>query len=261
MSQNITISVRSILVSALAVAALLVAYLIGAAGDGGAGTSAVAANADEPATPSMVMTGTGEATAVPDQMAFSVTVAQTRTDLDTAMAATNASMKKVYATLTNQGVAKSDVQTTGLSMHPVYEYPEHSAPVIVGYRVQQKAEVLVKELSSGGKTVSAVVSAGGNGVRVGHLQLQVGDPEAVLAQARQAAVRSATRKAEEYAEATGQSLGTVISLKEVVPQTVENPYAYRAAEDSLSAGSIPAMKVRPGEDQLSVTVQLVWEFA
>ena len=45
---------------------------------------------------------------------------------------------------------KADVQTTGLSMYPEYDYPAYSPPVLTGYRVTQKAQVHVRELAEGG---------------------------------------------------------------------------------------------------------------
>ena len=67
----------------------------------------------------------------------------------------------------------------------------------------------------GGTAVAAAVEAGGNGVRVRDIRLEIGDPDAVLEQARDAAVEEATAKAEQYAEATGQALGDVVSIREV----------------------------------------------
>ena len=49
------------------------------------------------------------------------------------------------------------------------------------------------------RAVAAAVEAGGNGVRVRDIRLEVGDPDAVLEKARDAAVEAATAKAEQYA--------------------------------------------------------------
>ena len=102
------------------------------------------------------------------------------------------------------------MQTTGLSMYPEYDYPAYGPPVLTGYRVTQRAQVHVRELAQGGAAVSAAVETGGNGVRVSDIRLEVGDPDAVLEQARDAAVEAATAKAEQYAAATGQALGDVV---------------------------------------------------
>ena len=81
----------------------------------------------------------------------------------------------------------------------------------------------------------------------------------MLAEARDAAVAEATAKAEQYAEATGQSLGDVLTLREVHAtaacrrrRTASSPALRRAAD----AASVP---IRAGKDELPVTVRLVWE--
>ena len=78
-------------------------------------------------------------------------------------------MARVLAALKEHGVDKGDVQTTGLSMDPVYDYPDYGPPVLRGYRVSERASVLVDELRQGGAAVTAAVAAGGNDVRVDDL--------------------------------------------------------------------------------------------
>ena len=161
------------------------------------------------------MVGTGEASAVPDQISFTLSVTARRLDLDDALAASSATTRRVLAELGKHGVEKSDVQTTGLSMNPEYEYHAYEPPTLVGYRVTQRATVKVDELAKGGPAIAAAVEVGGNGVRVSGIRLGIGDPDAVMQRARDAAVESATAKAQQYAAATGQSLGDVVSIREV----------------------------------------------
>lgn len=261
MNTNVTVSVRGLLVAALVAMALVVAYLLG--GSDGATPAAQAADDDDAALSQqreLTMSGTGEAGAVPDQLSFGVGVNVTRVDLDDALEAANVTMGRVLGALGEYGVEKSDVQTTGLSMTPVYQYHDYSPPTITGYRVSERASVLVKELKQGGQAVSAAVAAGGNNVRVSNIRLLVGDDEAVMEKARDAAVAEATAKAKQYAEASGQTLGDVVTLREVnarpVP-SVELPAGYLARDSATNA--LKAMPIRAGRDEGSVTVQIVWE--
>ncbi|GAA4381090.1 SIMPL domain-containing protein [Nocardioides caricicola] len=258
---KMTVSVRSILVTVVVVLALLVAFLLG--GAGGGGTPAQAVDDEQPAVErarTLTMTGAGDATAVPDQLSFDVGVTVVRDDLETALDAASAAMDDVLAALADQGVAKGDVQTTGLSMNPVYQYHQYDPPTITGYRVGQRATVLVRELEQGGAAVSAAVAAGGNDVRVGDIRLLVGDTDAVMKRAREAAVAEATAKAEEYAAASGQELGEVMTLREVRVKPVPTP---QYAELGYLARDSAAMKVpiRAGRKSASVTVRVVWELS
>ena len=206
------------------------------------------------------MVGTGEASAVPDQISFSLSATARRLDLDDALAASSSTTRRVLAELEKHGVEKSDVQTTGLSMYPEYEYHNYSPPTLVGYRVTQRASVKVDELAKGGPAIAAAVEVGGNGVRVSGIRLGVGDPDALLKRARDAAVESATAKAEQYAAATGQSLGDVVSIREVgQPAHRPQPVLLRSAAYD-SAAMAKALPIRAGKDDLQVRIQVVWSF-
>ena len=259
MNRSVTLSAKGVLVALVAALALLVAYLLG----NGGGTAAAAAQQPAAATGharTLVMTGTGRTVGVPDELSFSLSVGLVRPDLATALADANATMNRVLASLASSGVQRSDVQTTGLSMNAVYDYHSSGPPTLRGYRVSQRAQVLVRDLAKGGAAVTAAVHAGGNDVRVGQLGLRIADPESLLAKSRAAAVKEATAKAQEYADATGQSLGAVLSLREVhASSPVVRRQAFPAASfDALKGAALP---IRAGKDKLAVTVRIEWSFA
>jgi uncharacterized protein YggE len=259
MDRSVTVSMKGVLVALVVALALAVAYLLGSGG----GTAQAAPTQGQTATTdarprTLVTTGTGSTVGVPDQLAFSVSVGLVRPTLNEAMAAANDRMGQVLTTLDGQGVRRSDVQTTGLQMNAVYDYHAYGPPTLRGYHVSQRAQVLVRDLSDGGRAVSAVVRSGGNDVRVSGLGLHISDPDSLLAKSREAAVKEATAKAQEYADATGQSLGPVMSLREVHASAVApRPLAFhRAALDAVKA-----LPIRAGKDKLAVTVRIVWAFS
>lgn len=259
--KTVTVSVRGILLAAVVALGLLSAYLVGNAGRGGAPAQAAAPVAAADARPrTLTMVGTGEATTVPDQLAFDLEVGLMRPDLDTALSDASRVMDRVLASLEGLGVAKGDVQTTGLSMYPVYDYHQYSPPTIRGYRVSQRASVLVEELKQGGRAVSTAVDTGGNAVRVSNIRLRVGDPDAAMGKARSEAVAEARTKAEQYAAAAGQQLGSVVTLREVsAPRRsdVVNGYELQNMRGSLDAAA--ALPIRTGKDTMTVTVRVVWQ--
>ena len=258
MNRSVTLSTKGVLVALVAALALLVAYLLGNGGGSAqaAPQAGVAVGTDRPRT--LVTTATGRTVGVPDEVSFSLSVGLVRSDLGTALADANATMDRVLASLDRLGVRPDDVQTTGLDMHAVYDYHSYGPPTLRGYRVGQRAEVLVRDLATGGKAVTAAVRAGGNDVRVGDIGLRIADTEGLLARSRDAAVRQATAEAQQYAAATGQSLGPVLSLREVhaTPAAPQTLHFERAAMDSVS-GALP---IRAGRDKLAVTVRIEWSF-
>ena len=267
-SEKLSVTLKSLALTAVALLGVLVvavAYLLGASGASGAsggdnGDGVVATVEQARPVTGIRMTGRGEVSAVPDELSFGLTVTARRLALDEALADSSATMKRVLAELEQYGVERADVQTTGLSMSPEYEYHSYGPPTLTGYRVTQQARVTVSDLGQGGKAITAAVEVGGNGVRVHSIRLEVGDPEAALAQARDAAIADATDKAGQYAEATGQSLGAVLSVKEVsAPAPAPQPVYLRdmrAAQLSADA----AVPIRAGRSELTVRVEVVWSF-
>jgi uncharacterized protein len=258
MNRSITLGAKGVLVALVAALALVVAYLLGnGGGTAQAAAQTPAASTSRPGT--LVMTGTGRTVGVPDELSFSLSVGLVRPDLATALADSNSTMNRVLAALASSGVRRSDVQTTGLSMNAVYDYHSSGPPTLRGYHVSQRAQVLVRDLAKGGSAVTAAVHAGGNDVRVGQLGLRIADPESLLAKSRAAAVKEVTAKAQEYADATGQTLGPVVSVREVhASAPAVRMQSYPSASMDALRGALP---IRAGKDKLAVTVRIVWSFA
>ncbi|QBR91366.1 SIMPL domain-containing protein [Nocardioides euryhalodurans] len=264
MERTVTVSVRGLLVAGVALLALVTAYLLGGAGGAPPAPAQASTAAPQPAVEgdarTLRMVGSGEATVVPDQLTFALSVTDQEVALDQALADSSDTMKRVLAALEPHGVRAADVQTTALQMYPEYDYPSYGPPVLTGYRVTQRARVTVRDLAAGGRAVSAAVETGGNGVRASDIRLGVSDPQAGLARARDAAVAAATAKAEQYAAATGQSLGDVLGLRELGGDRPvrSRDVAYRAQAAELDA--LATLPVRAGKEDLTVRVEVLWAF-
>jgi uncharacterized protein len=265
-----TVDVRTLVLVMVGAAALLAAYFIGSTHDGGPSSSAAAtttAAGDDSANASsdeetMVMTGTGKVTPVPDEMTFHIGIKGNASDVSAALAAANGKAKSVLHRLRGEGVNPLDVKTTGLSIHPVYDYSGGRA-VITGYEASESMTVEVKELASAGRVLGAAADAGGNAIRISGIKLGVADQDALLKQAREDAVAEATTKAKEYAAATGQELGQVISLREVNPagSIPVGKMAFDSASSLSGPRSSGYVPIRTGRSSLEVTVAVVWSFA
>ena len=254
MKNTVTISVRSLVLAIGGCLALLAAYAIGNGSAPASAGNTAAAN-DSADTPKIVMTASGQATAVPDQVSFRLAIDARSSDISSGLAQTSRTTRRVLAALNDAGVARRDTQTTGLDIRAVYDYSGDGPGVIVGYSVSEDLAVLIRSLPDAGKVIDAAVRAGGNAVRLHDLQLKVGNEEALMKTARDDAVSEATTKAEQYAEATGQTLGRVLSIKEISGTQHAVPVARRGAFDSA------AVPIRAGQADLKVTVSIVWAFS
>ena len=250
MDRQVTLSVRGLVVAGLVALGLVVAYLAGNAG----GSPAQAAQSD--ATRTITVTGVGHVSVVPDQLAFDLSVSVLRDDLDQALGDANAAIQSVVDTLEGAGVAEKDIQTTDVSVYPQYGRHQKGQPqTLQGYRVSHSITVTVEDLSKGSDVVTAALGAGGTGVRLDDLRLQVGDPDGALEPARSDAVKQAQAKAEEYAKDAGRQLGGIVRISETADQPVESDMrmAYSAAD---AAAPIP---IQAGQQDLTANVVVVYE--
>ena len=263
MNGTVTVSVKGLLLTGLVLLALVTSYLLG----GGGGVTPAEAQAGDQTAPAATaeqgtlrMVGSGEATVVPDQLTFALSVTDKQTDLDQALAKASATMNRVLGALRKHGVRTADVQTTGLQMYPEYDYPNYGPPVLTGYRVTQKARVTVRDLTQGGRAVSTAVDTGGNGVRASDIRLGVSDPAAALDRARDAAVEDATARAERYAAATGMELGDVLALREVTGNRSSQRRDWHFNAQRAVLDELATMPIRAGKEDLGIKVEIVWAF-
>lgn len=239
-----------------AAVALLGAYLIGV-GNPTVVTATAQTPQQDPAPATIAMTGTGETVGIPDQVSFRLTVVRKAGDVATALDDANATMRRVLGALGRSGVARKDVQTTGLAVRPDYDYSQNGPPVLTGYVVTESASVTVRELRASGAVLTAATRAGGDAVRVSGLGLRIGDREALMDRARDAAVAEARAKAEQYAAATGQTLGRVLSLREVRARGA-SPVA-QEVYGRLALDAAATVPIRAGSEDLRVTVAVTWQ--
>ena len=251
---TVTVSLRSVVITLGVAIAVLLAFWIGSTQVESAAATAAEApvSVDEP---TIVMTGTGEATGTPDQLKFSLAVRTTANDVSTAMESATAATRRVLAAIGDQGVAADDVQTTGMSVNSVSDYSGEGAPVITGYVVTESMSVVVRELPDAGATITAAVVAGGNAVRLHNVRLQMGDEDALFERARTAAIEEAQAKAEQYAAAAGSELGEVASIREVT-STSGGRSSYRL--ETAAVADYASVPIRAGTSDLNVTVVVVW---
>ncbi|MGY6532996.1 SIMPL domain-containing protein [Glycocaulis sp.] len=215
------------------------------------------ANAQEAASNEgrLSLSATGEVRLTPD-MASVTAGAVTRADTASEALAANArQMSRVFRALEQAGIARRDIQTSNLSVSPVYapyDSSRGSDQRIIGYEATNTVRVTVRDLDRLGRTIDALVNAGGNrlqGVNFAH-----SDPAEARDEARRRAVAELNRLRGLYAEAAGISTGRMLSLSE---SAGHQPYpgAFLRAE-AVSADV--STEVAPGEITISVQVDAVW---
>ena len=147
------------------------------------------------------VTGEGTASAVPDLAWLKLGVDTQAAQAEAALRANANAMSKVIAALKTDGVADKDVQTSNLSITPLYPDDPKKPRVVVGYRVGNTLTVRIRDLKQSGTIVDQVVALGSNDIA--GIRFDVDDPTAAENEARAAAMRDAIAKAKLYAASAG----------------------------------------------------------
>src|SRR5579859_7840201 len=253
---------RAVAAGVAAAGLLIGAFTLGAgqgsaapatSGDATAGAALTAATAPASGGARITVTGTGNVSGVPNQLALSMGVQTSAGSVAAALRQANSAVRAVTSALSRTGVSASDIQTSGLSIYPNYS---GGSGVPHGYQVSEQLTVTLRRLSTAGSQISAAARAGGNATVVDGVSLNLSDTSTLLATARARAVADAKAKATAYARALGRPLGQVISMSETPPAPAFQPLPYSATP---AAGRVPSpVPVHPGTQQLSVTVTVVF---
>ncbi|MDO9485723.1 MAG: SIMPL domain-containing protein [Actinomycetota bacterium] len=200
------------------------------------------------------VSATGSTEVAPDAAKASLTVSTTSANsASLAQSATAEATVKVIDALKDAGVESADIATQSINVSPVYQYSSTGVQTLDGYRASQSLTVTLRDLTTAGATLDAIVTAGGNAVSIDSVSTYVSDPAAASKKARAQAVEVARAQAEQYAELLGFSLGSVASVSE----TSSNAPAPIAMADSV-AGEKVSTPVEPGTTRVSVTLDVAW---
>lgn len=224
--------------------------------------SAVAGHPDEGSgkTPRLVVQGQGEVRTAPDEATVRLGVTAQAESADAAQRQVNRVAHGILEAVRALGVEERGVQTSQLSLYPVYserqrrlpQGDEASDPEIVGYRASNVVSVRLTDLAKIGPVIDGAVAAGANEVQGVDFGLR--NDLAARNRALTQAVTEARVKAEVMATALGLGLGPVIEVSEggavVQPRMVSGNLAMRA--ESMSA------PVSPGELEVRASVTVVF---
>jgi uncharacterized protein YggE len=214
----------------------------------------------------LTVSADGRSDRIPDLALFNAGVTTQGRTAAEALSANSAAMSRVIAALKRAGIADRDIQTSNLSINPVYSEPrrlpdgsvERQPPEIVGYQVSNNVSVRQRQLGDFGKVIDTLVSAGANQVNGPSFMLD--RPDAALDAARIEAVGKARARAELYARAAGLRVVRIISINESGGYAPPMPVMYRMTAEAAPPAP-PPPPMAPGEVSLNVSVTVQFELA
>ena len=213
----------------------------------------------------LTVSAEGHSSRKPDLAVFTAGVASSGKTAGEALSANAADMNRVIQVLKRAGIADKDIQTSNLSLNPVYadmsRQPvsplEQQAPRIVGYQVSNQVTVKQRNLADFGRTIDTLVTAGAN--QVNGPAFQMDDPDAASDDARTMAMKRARARADLYARAAGLEVLRILTIAESGGYQPPMPVMYARAQMADAAGA--PTPVAAGEVSLQANVTVMFELA
>lgn len=207
----------------------------------------------------------GHSTRVPDLAVFTAGVTSEGKTATEALAANARAMNATMAALKASGIAPRDMQTSSLSVSPVYGQPRRRPdgstqgdPVITGYRATNQVEVKQRDIARYGAVIDTLVKAGANEVSGPSFELD--KPDAAMDEARLDAVAKARARADLYARAAGLKVVRVLTISESGGYAPRTQTLFVRAEKAMAAPPPPS-PVAAGELDVDVNVAMTFELA
>lgn len=199
---------------------------------------------------------TGEANRVPDVAIISAGVVTRAPTASQALQQNATQMQRVIAALRRAGVAERDIQTSSINLHPDYRHRDNEQPVVTGYNASNQVTVRFRDIAQSGKILDALVAEGAN--QINGPQLTIDKPEAALDEARRNAIAVARARAQLYAQATGKRVGRILAISEG-GGGFPRPEGIVVTGSRAGRGEMADTKIVPGEQTLSVSIQVTFE--
>ncbi|HKG57063.1 MAG TPA: SIMPL domain-containing protein [Candidatus Limnocylindrales bacterium] len=236
------------LAGGLAVGLLAAAFV----GSGGGPRSVFAADPATPAEHTLTVTGTGRVVVTPDVADLRLGVVVTRPTVKAARSVAADQMTKVIAALKKLGIADKDIQTTGLSLQPNYDYSNSGGPArLTGYTLSNGVATTVRNLDRIGDAIDASIAAGAT--TLDGVAFRVDDPARAQDQARADAMKQARAKADTLASGAGVSIRGVASIAESAGPT---PYPVYFGSVRGGVAADKATPVEVGSNDVTVNVSV-----
>lgn len=217
---------------------------------GGGGTSG-----GETMVRSITVSGEGKIKVKPDTASLNIGVQATESTASKALAQANESAAALIAALKGAGVGDDDIVTSGLYVYPQYGNSNY----ITGYQASNSVTVTVRDINNAGPVIDAAAAAAGDNITVGGISFYVDQTEQLIGAARADAINNAKKRATEYADAAGVSVGQVLQISEI---SVSNPIPmFYAAKDAAGGAPTASTPIETGTQDMSVSVTVVYAIA
>jgi uncharacterized protein YggE len=203
---------------------------------------------------SITAVGSADVMAAPDVVTLALGVEVMRSTAVEAVGAASESALAVLSALSRDGIAPTDMRTTSMDLQHHYvitggELHANSFSCRTGFTVT------IRDIQRVAGLIDTAISAAGDTGRIHSLSYRFADDAELQHRARDEAFADARRKAEQYAQLSGLTLGRALTITEGVVGTHLGRHGIMTVQASANSG----MPVSPGEQASTANVTVEFD--
>jgi uncharacterized protein YggE len=202
------------------------------------------------ATSTITVTGSGTVQGTPDTINFQIGVSCVNPTATAALSENDAKVRALEAALLKNGVARKEMQTSGLN---IYDNTNNQG-VVTGFTVEDTLNVTMHKVQRAGVAIDAAARAVGNGVELNGVSFTITNDSSLLRAARIRAMDNARLAAGQLANAGDAHVTGIVKITDNENQSSGTYYPPLAFGASLHA-SVP---IQTGSQPVNVQVTVIY---
>lgn len=203
------------------------------------------------------MDGEASMMVAPDMASISIGVETEGTNIADIKRDNDQRVSAIYDAVRGLGIASKDIQTSELSIQPIYDYSSKRRKFL-RYEMRNLVTVTVRRLDIIEKVINASVREGSNVLEGVHFI--VSNRDALVDSLQVEAAKNARKRASDIASAVGARLGkalTIAASRADIPEPMYGRKAFAMMADG--AGNEASTPVSGGEMKLRSSVSITFE--
>jgi uncharacterized protein YggE len=206
--------------------------------------------------PLVNVSGQGEVKVQPDEIILNLGVEVRDRNLEEARKQNDKKVAAILTYLRKNGVDPKHVQTTYMSVQPIYTGDQYGQSTPEFYLAQKTMTVTIKNIGKFDEVLAGVYKAGAN--RVDGIHFRSTELEKHREQARKLAVNAAKAKAQALSSELGTRIGKVYAITESSSEGHPRPFygAYNKMMEMAQDVSADGPTISPGQITITANVQV-----
>lgn len=207
----------------------------------------------------LFVTGSATAQTKPDKVTVSLGVETTNAKAKTALATNSELMNKIINALKIAGVSENETSTSSFTITPNRDYTiDKDQGKLVGFAVSNSIQIDSYNVNDSSEWIDISVASGANNVNNIYFSVSDKKLEGIKNELLKEAIGNAREKADIAASALGLEITGIktVNIDQATP-FFAGPLQY-AAESSKIDGGVPATPIIAGEQEISMTVSIIF---